>query len=129
MKFNTRQVLVNPLDGKPLLSARNKPMTMGEAAVAVLVTGEDKTADLSERGRRFVLGCKLANTLEAVDPVAEISADDVTLLKDLVDKRWPNDLVAAQFAILIDPPEGFEPVASPSVHEVAEANGAPAVLN
>lgn len=120
MKFNTRTVLLDPMTRNPLPG----PLTLGNMAALVLVTGDDKGEDLKERTRRFVLGCKIANALEAIDGTVEIATEDATLLKELVDKRYGNDVVAAQFAVLIDPPEDFVLEQRKPAAAALETNGA-----
>lgn len=104
MKVNVAKQLLD-LSGKPLKGADGAVLTLGGIAGQVLATSLDEPAvSQVEKTRRFLLAVKIAGA----DLPVDLSVEDISLLKRLVDKVFPAPLVSGQFAAIIDPPAELE---------------------
>jgi hypothetical protein len=86
------------LEGQPIKDG-DKELTLREAALASLqaVFQEDRSLSGTEKIRRYTLALRI----HAGDPV-ELTAEDVTLIKDLINRAYGHPAVVAQAWQMLD---------------------------
>lgn len=95
MQINFDRVLVN-LDNEQLLDEQRKPLTLGRACAAALVGQQSGDTSLADHVLRFKLGQKV------LTGNAELTIEEVALLKERVSKQFTAPIVVGQIAVILE---------------------------
>ena len=96
MKINFQQEILG-MDGKPLKDEKDASLLLENIAVnALLAATQDDKADGVAKAKRFALAMKINNVTEPV----EVTAEEITMIKDLVGKVYMTLVVGRAYDLL-----------------------------
>lgn len=110
MKRDFSTILIG-IGGQKILDGDQQPLTLGVAAVTALVASYPDEPNLTGEGKfkRWLLAERLAN-----GGVIEVSAEEVTLIKQLIGRGYPPLVVGpAYLALEKDCPTIFNEIGQP----------------
>jgi hypothetical protein len=91
-------VVLVGLDGKPLVAEPGLPMTLGDAVSSALVSPfKDESPSGQEKVKRWALALRVHAAKDI-----ELTADDITMIKNLVAKAF-GPLIVGQVWEILDP--------------------------
>jgi len=94
-------------DGFPLLRL-GSPLTLRKICIEVLVNPPIEIDQITKRAKEISSDLKikmweLAQAIHSTNGLIDLSADDITMLKKLINKRYTSPLTVAQALAILDP--------------------------
>lgn len=92
--------------GKTVMGNDGKPMTLGEASIGALTAnyGDEPQLTGDVKFSRYQLADRINNALAATQGLAEVTAEEIAVLKNLIGKAFTPVVVGPAYAALEQDP-------------------------